>query len=75
MKKTSVYLEPELDRALQRLAAARGITKAEAIRQALTAAVGEAAQPRITAVGVGAGPGDVADEHDRHLGDSGFGAA
>jgi predicted transcriptional regulator len=73
MKKTTVYLEPELDRAVARLAAERGITKAEAIRQALGAAVRETSRPRIGAIGVGAGPGDVADDVDRHLEETGFG--
>ena len=71
MKKTSIYLDPELDRALARLAAARGTTKADAIRQVLAAAVAEAPRPRITAIGVGDGPGDVADNVDRYL--AGFG--
>jgi predicted transcriptional regulator len=73
VKKTSIYLERELDHALERLAAARGITKAEAIRSALRAAVEAEAPPRITAIGVGAGPGDVADDVDRHLAETGFG--
>jgi predicted transcriptional regulator len=73
MKKTTIYLEPELDRAITRLAAERGITKAEAIRQALGSAVRETTRPRIAAIGVGAGPGDVADEVDRHLAETGFG--
>ena len=75
MKKTSLYLDPETDRALSRLAAAQGITKAEAIRRALVQAVAEAPRPRIAAIGVGEGPGDVADDVDRHLTRSGFGAA
>jgi len=74
VKKTSIYLEPELDRALARLAAARGITKAEVIRRALAEAV-DLARPRIAAIGVGAGPGDVAGDVDRHLGETGFGEA
>ena len=73
VKKTTIYLDPALDRALARRAAAQGITKAEAIRRALADAVSGAARPRITAIGVGEGPGDVADEADRHLADSGFG--
>jgi predicted transcriptional regulator len=73
MKKTSVYLEPELDRALARLARSQGITKAEAIRRALAAAVAEVATPRITAIGVGEGPGDVADDTDRHMDETRFG--
>ena len=39
MKKTSLYLEPELDDALARRAADEGITKAELIRRTLTGAV------------------------------------
>ncbi len=76
MKKTSLYLDPQLDRALGRLAAQGGITKAEAIRRALAQAVADAPpRPRITAVGVGEGPGDVADAVDRHLAQTGFGEA
>jgi hypothetical protein len=71
-KKTSLYLDPDLDRAVARLAAAEGITKAEAVRRALRRAVGEA-RPRISAIGVGEGPGDVADNVDRHLRETGFG--
>jgi predicted transcriptional regulator len=73
MRKTSVYLDPDTDRALARLAAAEGITKAEAIRRALAKAVAESPRPRISAIGVGAGPGDVADDPDRHLRETGFG--
>jgi predicted transcriptional regulator len=75
MKKTSIYLEPELDRAMERLAKARGITKAEAIRQALARAASDAPRPRISAIGLGAGPGDVADDVDRHLRETRFGDA
>lgn len=73
MKKTSVYLEPEIDRGLDRIARARGISKAEVIRRALAEAVRRAERPRITAIGVGSGTGDVADDVDRHLRETGFG--
>jgi predicted transcriptional regulator len=75
MKKTSLYLDPETDRGLERLARARGITKAEAIRRALDEAVRQVERPRISAIGVGEGPGDVAGNVDRHLDESGFGQA
>jgi predicted transcriptional regulator len=75
MKKTSLYLDPETDRALERLSRARGITKAEAIRRALDEAVRQVERPRISAIGVGEGPGDVAADVDRHLYESGFGQA
>ena len=73
MKKTSIYLDHDLDRAQTRLARARGLTKAETIRRTLAAAVADDARPRLTAIGVGEGPGDVADDVDRHLDESGFG--
>lgn len=75
MKKTTLYLQPELDRAVGRLAASRGVSKAEAIRAALRDATGQFERPRITAIGVAHGPGDVADNLDRHLAETGFGEA
>ena len=73
VKKTTVYLDRELDRAIARLAAGHGVTKAEAIRRALAQAVRGVRRPRITAIGLGEGPGDVADDIDRHLAETGFG--
>ena len=73
MKKTTVYLEPELDHALDRLAAKRRVSKAEVIRSALRDAARQSERPRITAIGLALGPGDVADNVDRHLADTGFG--
>jgi hypothetical protein len=74
VKKTTLYLEPDLDRAIGRLAAKKGITKAEAIRAALREATGRIGRPRISAIGVAHGPGDVADDVDRHLAETGFGS-
>ena len=74
MKKTSVYLEPDVDRALSRLAEAEGKSKAEVIREALAKAARRAPKrPRIKAIGVGEGPGDVGDNVDRYLRETGFG--
>lgn len=73
MRKTSVYLEPELDRALDQLAIQQGISKAEAIRRGLRRAVATLSRPKMTSIGVGEGPGDVAGDVDRNLGESGFG--
>ena len=73
MKKTSIYLEPELDRSLDRLAQQDGVSKAEVIRQALRHAVAGVERPRVQAIGVGSGPGDVAQNVDRHLVETGFG--
>lgn len=52
MKKTSIYLEPELDEALARRAAEEGLTKAEFIRRALWAIVQQPRRVRPRAVGV-----------------------
>jgi len=73
MKKTTVYLQPELDQALSRLAARQGVSKAAAIRLALQEAASRVERPRIEAIGVARGPGDVAGSVDRHLTDTGFG--
>lgn len=73
MKKTTIYLEPELDHALGRLAAKRRISKAEVIRAALRDAATRVERPRITAIGLAHGPGDVADNVDRHLAETNFG--
>ena len=75
VKKTTLYLEPDLDRALARLAVERGVTKAEVIRGALREATGRSARPRIQAIGVANGPGDVAGDVDRHLRETGFGTS
>jgi predicted transcriptional regulator len=73
MKKTTVYLEPDLDQALGRIAARRGVSKAEVIRSALRDAARHVDRPRIRAIGVARGPGDVADDVDRHLAETEFG--
>ena len=75
MKKTSLYLEPEVDAALARLAERHGITKAELIRRSLRDTAATAPRPKISAIGVGAGPGDVSERVDEHLVDTGFGDA
>ena len=75
MKKSSIYLDPSLDRGLARRAAEEGVTKAEYIRRVLEEAVNGSPRPRISAIGVGAGPGDVSEDVDRHLAETGFGDA
>lgn len=72
LKKTSLYLDSDVDRGLARIAARQGLTKAEAIRQILARAVAaEPPRPRITAIGIMSGPGDIADNVDKYL--EGFG--
>jgi len=67
VKKTSIYLEPELDAAIKRRADVLGISKAEAIRRAVARDLGVQKQPRIAAIGVAEGPGDVLDRMDEYL--------
>ena len=73
MKKTSIYLEHDLDVALAQRAAIVGMTKAEFIRTTLRAAVGGRSQPRLRAIGVGSGPGWISSDVDRALRETGFG--
>ena len=63
MKKTTIYLEPEVDLALARLAAREGVTKAEIIRRALRLTASSSPRPRMT-VGVADGGGVDPDEID-----------
>jgi hypothetical protein len=72
MMKTSVYLERWVDRDLRLIAAAEGKSKAQLIRETLAErARGESPQPRIQAIGVFEGPGDLSQNVDRYL--EGFG--
>jgi hypothetical protein len=75
MKKTSIYIEPDVDVALARRAAAEGTTKAELIRQALRDAAGGALRVKPRAQGVFKGPTDLSARADEHLTESGFGEA
>jgi Ribbon-helix-helix protein, copG family len=72
VKKSSIYLDPELDRALSHAAARQKLSKAEFIRQTLAAAVADEAVVRPTGIGVFDGPRDLAANADRHL-EAGFG--
>jgi hypothetical protein len=71
MKKTSLYIDAEVDRALERRAAAEGITKAELVRRVLAAAVSERPRPR--ARGVFEGARDLGAGAESHLSETGFG--
>jgi hypothetical protein len=73
VKKTSVYLEPELDDALARRAADEGLTKAEFIRRTLAGAVQRPKRARPRAVALpDDGPPDLARNDERHLAASGL---
>jgi hypothetical protein len=71
MKKTSIYLDSDVDRALGRRAVAEGTTKAALIRRALADAAG--IRPRPRAVALFSGPGDLARNVDKYLAETGFG--
>jgi hypothetical protein len=74
VKKTSLYLEEELDHALARLAAEEGLTKAEFIRRGLEQVVNRPKRPKPKAVGVIKGaPADVSENVDEYLAKTGFG--
>ena len=73
MRKTSIYIESDVDVALARRAAAEGTTKAELIRQALRQAASASLRVKPRARGVFKGPGDLSLRADEHLAESGFG--
>jgi Ribbon-helix-helix protein, copG family len=74
MKKTSLYIEPEVDHALARLAEAEGISKAELIRRTLREASNGAPPARITGIGALRGaPPDLSTNFDYYLAQSDFG--
>lgn len=74
MKKTSLYLDPDLDEALARRAADEGLTKAEFIRRTLAAAMQKPKRPKPQAVGIiRGGRADVAENIERYLAETGFG--
>jgi hypothetical protein len=72
VKKTSLYIEDEVDAALERLAEIEGVAKAEVIRRALRAAASKAPRARPLGRGIMEGPGDLVARMDDHLAD-GFG--
>lgn len=73
VRKTSIYLEDDVDLALSRQAAAAGVPKAELIRRALRDAASGALRVKPRARGVFAGPADLAENVEEHLAASRFG--
>ena len=73
MKKTSIYLDPMVDRALARRATAEGTTKAALIRAALEDATAPAQRAKPLGCGVFAGPGDLSANVEKYLAKTGFG--
>jgi hypothetical protein len=75
VKKTSVYLEPDLDEALARRAADEGLTKAEFIRRTLAGAIQRPRRVRPQAVGLhDNAPADLAAHDERWLASGGAAA-
>ncbi len=73
MKKTSIYLEDDLDQALALRAAEEGITKAELIRRSLRGVADRPRRVKPAAVGVVAsGRPDVSADVDAYLQETGF---
>ena len=73
MKKTSIYIEPDVDIALAHRAAAEGTTKAELIRRALREAAQASMRVKPRSRGVFAGATDLAEDSDKYLTETGFG--
>ena len=73
VKKTSLYLPPELDEALARRAADEGLSKAEFIRRALEGVVQRPKRPKPSVATFDSGLGDMSRNVDRYLADTGFG--
>jgi hypothetical protein len=76
VKKTSLYLSPELDEALARRATDDGLSKAEFIRRALEQAVRKRKRPMPHGIGMiddDRGPNDLAGNLESYLEEWGFG--
>lgn len=74
MKKTSIYLDPELDERLARRAADEGLSKAEFIRRGLERLTTPRSRPRARGAGmITDGPTNTAANDERFLAETGFG--
>ncbi len=73
LKKTSIYLDEELDHSLARRAAEEGVTKAELIRRSLEGVVAKPKRPKPKGIGIikGPVPADLAENAEKYM--DGFG--
>jgi hypothetical protein len=67
MEKTTIYVPKDLKRAMGRLAAERGVTEAEIVREALRTLTARAAPPRPRLPLFKSGKPDLAEQLDRAL--------
>ena len=68
LKKTSIYLDEELDQRLARKAADEGVTKAELIRRSLEGVVAKPRRPMPKGIGMIKGaPSDLARNAEKYL--------
>lgn len=74
LKKTSIYLDEELDHGLARKAADEGMTKAEYIRRTLSNSIEKPRRPKPKSIGIikGPVPHDLATNDEKYLAE-GFG--
>jgi len=74
LKKTSIYLDEQLDQSLALKAAEEGITKAELIRRSLEGVVHKPKRPKPKGIGIiKGGPRDWSENDEKYLGEMGFG--
>jgi hypothetical protein len=74
LKKTSIYLDEDLDHGLARKAAEEGMTKAEYIRRTLSNSIERPRRPKPKGIGIiKNGPSDWAANDEKYLGELGFG--
>jgi hypothetical protein len=72
LKKTSIYLDEELDQGLARKAAEEGITKAELIRRSLEGVIAKPRRPKPKGIGIiKGGPPDLSVNTEKYM--DGFG--
>jgi ribbon-helix-helix CopG family protein len=71
MKRTTVMLPDDLDGTLRIEAQRRGLSIAELVREAVDAYVTELRRPkRLSFIGIGEGPADLAERADDYLADT-----